>query len=81
MTLGTTFMGSRMERCTFGMETNNIRVRIKSPWYLFSGIANSHIFFDPEKKTWVLESLRQPEKKIHMVTNKPGELPFGTHNW
>jgi hypothetical protein len=50
-------------------------------FYISSGIANSHIFYDLTLLTWVLQSLRKPDKKITMWTKRPGELPLGRHIW
>jgi hypothetical protein len=42
---------------------------------------NSHIYYDKKKRTWRLQSLRNPRKYLILEHPKGYTIPIGTHMW
>ena len=47
----------------------------------FRGVEKSHIFYDSSTKKWVLESLKDPTKKLETVLGLSEDIPIGSYKW
>ena len=47
----------------------------------FRGVEKSHIFYDASTKKWVLESIKDPTKKLETVLGLTEDIPIGKYQW